>query len=175
MLSATTSPANAYGSQAAELWQQGITGSDNVYVAVIDTGGDITHPDLAANMWVNPFDPVDSVDNDGNGYVDDVNGWDFYEIVRPLAIFDREVHDKFLEITFIRQAGTPRFAISPILINKACDSDIPAVSHGYAVAQCQVEISGFADQFQDFFGQFLSADPDLLPSRSHHTASLLKP
>jgi subtilisin family serine protease len=35
------------------------------------------HEDLAPNFWTNPFDPVDGVDNDGNGYVDDVHGWDF--------------------------------------------------------------------------------------------------
>ena len=35
------------------------------------------HPDLTGNIWTNPFDPVDGIDNDGNGYVDDVRGWDF--------------------------------------------------------------------------------------------------
>ena len=35
------------------------------------------HQDLGANVFVNPFDPVDGVDNDGNGYIDDVRGWDF--------------------------------------------------------------------------------------------------
>ena len=44
---------------------------------MIDEGIDYNHPDLAGNIWTNPFDPVDGVDNDGNGYVDDVHGWDF--------------------------------------------------------------------------------------------------
>jgi subtilisin family serine protease len=44
---------------------------------VIDEGIQFTHPDLDANVWTNPFDPVNGVDNDGNGYVDDVHGWDF--------------------------------------------------------------------------------------------------
>lgn len=73
-----TSPANQYGSQAGETWAAGNTGSDIVYVGVIDEGIDIDHPDLAANIWVNPKDPVDGTDNDGNGYVDDVNGYDFF-------------------------------------------------------------------------------------------------
>jgi subtilisin family serine protease len=44
---------------------------------VIDQGIQVGHKDLAANMWRNPFDPANGRDDDGNGYVDDVNGWDF--------------------------------------------------------------------------------------------------
>ncbi len=72
-----TSPANQYGSQAGEAWAAGNIGSNTVYVGIIDEGIMKTHEDLSANIWVNPYDPVDGVDNDGNGYVDDTNGWDF--------------------------------------------------------------------------------------------------
>ncbi|MBC7931874.1 MAG: S8 family serine peptidase [Rubrivivax sp.] len=72
-----TSPANQYGSQAGEAWAAGHTGSNAVYVGVIDEGVQFDHPDLAANVWTNQFDPVDGVDNDGNGFVDDTHGWDF--------------------------------------------------------------------------------------------------
>jgi subtilisin family serine protease len=74
-----TSPANQFGSQAGEAWAAGHTGSSSVYVGVIDEGIDPLHIDLAANVWTNPYDPVDGVDNDGNGYADDVNGWDFFQ------------------------------------------------------------------------------------------------
>lgn len=73
-----TSPANQYGSQAGEAWAAGHVGSSTVYVGIIDQGVMYSHTDLSANMWVNPYDPVDGVDNDGNGYIDDVRGWDFY-------------------------------------------------------------------------------------------------
>jgi len=72
-----STPANAYGSQAAEAWGVGHTDCGSVFVGEIDEGIQHTHPDLSANIWTNPYDPVDGKDNDGNGYIDDVHGWDF--------------------------------------------------------------------------------------------------
>lgn len=81
-----STPANQYGSQAAEAWAAGATGSSSVFVGIIDEGIDFSHPDLASNIWTNPFDPLDGVDNDGNGYVDDIHGWDF--VHRDNTIYD---------------------------------------------------------------------------------------
>ncbi len=73
-----TSPANQYGTQAGEAWAAGNTGSSTVYVGIIDEGYMYTHEDLAANAGTNPGEIAgNGVDDDGNGLVDDVYGWDF--------------------------------------------------------------------------------------------------
>lgn len=67
------------------------SGADReVVVAVIDTGVDYKHPDLAENMWVNEGEiPGDNIDNDNNGYVDDIYGWDFYNDDATVCHYNR--------------------------------------------------------------------------------------
>lgn len=62
---------------APEAWNNA-TGT-NLVVGVIDTGIDYNHEDLAANIWANPDEIAgNGIDDDANGYIDDVHGWDFY-------------------------------------------------------------------------------------------------
>ncbi|RZA05428.1 MAG: subtilase [Proteobacteria bacterium] len=54
------------------------TGNKNILVGIIDTGVDYNHPDLKDNMWTNPGEIADNgIDDDGNGFVDDIHGWNF--------------------------------------------------------------------------------------------------
>ena len=63
--------------KATSAWDV-FTGDPNIKIGIIDTGVDYNHPDLAANVWTNPGEiPGNTIDDDGNGYVDDVHGYDF--------------------------------------------------------------------------------------------------
>ena len=70
---------NPFGTQAEKAWAAGFVGSPDVLVGIIDGGIQYTHPDLAANIWTNPGEiPGNGIDDDGDGYVDDVHGWNAY-------------------------------------------------------------------------------------------------
>jgi len=62
--------------QSEQAWN--ISQGKDVVVAVIDTGIDYNHEDIAPNIWINTAEiPNNGIDDDGNGYIDDVRGWDF--------------------------------------------------------------------------------------------------
>ena len=62
---------------AVEAWDSGVTGNANFVIAILDSGIDYTHEDLAPNIWINPGEiPNNNIDDDGNGFVDDIHGID---------------------------------------------------------------------------------------------------
>jgi len=70
---------NPFGTQAEKAWTAGFVGSSDIYVGIIDGGPQIDHPDLAANIWTNPGEIAgNGLDDDGDGYVDDLHGWNAY-------------------------------------------------------------------------------------------------
>ncbi|MEO7990302.1 MAG: S8 family serine peptidase [Chryseolinea sp.] len=82
------------GSDISLLQAWGITtGSTNVIVAVTDGGAQVNHPDLAASMWVNEDEiPGNGLDDDNNGYVDDINGYGFGDGTGEIAPDDHGSH-----------------------------------------------------------------------------------
>jgi subtilisin family serine protease len=77
-----SSQSNITSTNIDDVWDQYTTGDGSQVIAILDTGGDYTHPDLEANTWINTeeLNGVEGYDDDGNGYVDDIRGWDFINI-----------------------------------------------------------------------------------------------
>ena len=60
-----------------KLWQMPVVNTNRPIIAILDSGTETTHPDLAANIWRNEDEMEDGTDSDTNGFVDDIHGWNF--------------------------------------------------------------------------------------------------
>lgn len=76
-----------------DAWARYGTGTHDAIVALIDTGIDRSHEDLADAIWVNTDEIADNgIDDDGNGYVDDVYGWNFYNSNNQIYVGEEDSH-----------------------------------------------------------------------------------
>ena len=75
-----------------ELWNKPVINNARPVIAILDTGVDLTHPDLKDNLWTNTIEEygVKDKDNDGNGFKNDVHGWDF--VNNTASIRDNNMH-----------------------------------------------------------------------------------
>jgi uncharacterized repeat protein (TIGR01451 family) len=81
------------------------TGERSIVVGIVDEGIDINHPDLRDNVWRNPAEiPGNSIDDDANGFVDDVNGYDFFH--RDASVYDGTLSDSDTDAHGTHVAGT---------------------------------------------------------------------
>lgn len=78
--------------RALDGWEQ-TTGDESVSVGIVDTGIYFEHPDLAGQFWSNPGESLNGTDDDGNGYVDDVRGYDFVDRSGVVAQGDYQDRD----------------------------------------------------------------------------------
>lgn len=82
---------NGFDLDLLEAWN--ITqGSQDIVVGIIDTGIDVNHTDLSKNVWINSKEISNGIDDDGNGYIDDMNGWDF--VSEDNSVYDMDALDE---------------------------------------------------------------------------------
>jgi len=55
-------------------------GSEEIIIGIVDSGGDMDHPDLQSKIYIDPAEPIDGIDNDNDGFIDNNSGWDFMGI-----------------------------------------------------------------------------------------------
>ncbi len=120
------------------LWN--ITRGEGAVIAVIDTGVDIRHEDLEANIWTNPGEIADNgIDDDKNGFIDDVHGWDFVGRANPDCSFNEDCSGEDNDPSDINGHGTHVAGIAAAVGNNnigisgiAPDAKIMPIRAGYS-------------------------------------------
>jgi len=122
---------------AAAAWNYFSTGS-NITIAIVDDAVQRSHPDIAPNLWVNPGEIVgNGIDDDGNGYIDDINGWDAASNTNspdpPGDAFDHGTHVAGIASAATNNnTGLSSIGFSCKLMCVKATSSASAVTAGYA-------------------------------------------
>ncbi|RUL83963.1 S8 family serine peptidase [Tautonia sociabilis] len=159
---------------APEAWAAA-GGGQGVLVAVLDTGIDLTHPDLAGRIWTNPGEiPGNGIDDDRNGYIDDVNGWNF--VSRTSDVRDDNGHGTHVSGTIAAVAGNGigvtgvafGATVMPLKvlgadgsgsISKAVDAIYYAAAHGARVINASWGGPGYSKSLDDAIRAVGQANP----------------
>jgi subtilisin family serine protease len=145
--------------RAPEAWKLKNSAKD-IIVAVIDSGVDIKHPDLKDNIWVNKGEiPGNGIDDDNNGYVDDINGWNFItKIGDPSPTKPGDSHGTQVA-GVIGAKGNNKIGISGV----AWDTQIMGILNGVSLADSyRYAIKNNADVVNMSLGISLKINPDRL-------------
>ena len=163
---------NAYNGW--DIWK----GDTNTVIGIVDSGTDWDHPDLAGNIKYNYADPIDGIDNDNDGYIDNFRGWDVSENDNsPMVVSSTHgshvsgcaaaVTDnatgvaapgflcKFLPVKASLDASTSA-------INNGYDGIVYAVDHGANVINCSWGRTGGVSQFEQDIINYAALDYDVL-------------
>ncbi len=155
--------------RAPEAWKIK-NSAKNIIVAVIDSGVYIEHPDLKDNIWVNKGEiPGNGVDDDNNGYVDDINGWNFItKTGDPSPTEAGESHGTQVA-GVIGAKGNNKIGISGV----AWDTQIMGIQGGGLSPSFHYAIKNKADVINLSMGQVLKINPDRLIEYTNRFGELL--
>ena len=130
--------------KAPEAWEV-LRNSSSVIIGIVDSGSELNHEDLAANIYYNKADPLNGVDDDGDGYVDNYAGWDFCGASASTMIADNDPNvknkasDHGVHVSGIAGAvsnngiGVASVAYNPklLIIKAGADDNADAIYKGY--------------------------------------------
>ncbi|NCU76372.1 MAG: hypothetical protein EBV59_05370 [Synechococcaceae bacterium WB7_1C_051] len=156
--------------RAPEAWILRNSAKD-IIVAVIDSGVDIKHPDLKDNIWVNKGEiPGNGIDDDNNGYIDDINGWNFITGKGdPSPTQAGQSHGSQVA-GVIGAKGNNKIGISGV----AWDTQIMGIQYGESLADSfYYAIKNKADVINLSMGQLLKINPDRLIEYTNRVGELL--
>ena len=142
-----------------DVWNSGYTGQ-GVVVCVIDTGCCITHPDLQSQIWANPGEiPNNNIDDDNNGHIDDVHGWNFRDNTNLLT--DTNGHGTAVSGTVLGDGASGiQTGVAPDASLMTCKfwNDIAGEQVAWNCVQYAVENG--ADVINGSFGWIYAWNPD---------------